>query len=221
MSLKMLYNVGWFASGSVYGAVYLVENADTGKRYLVQPHDHDANAGTAIVWLPMDKSVIENMIAQNTAAFAGAIPYSSIEETVPTSQKDGNGYVLVDNLPAAVADQNAYRSTTANTMAFFTKKGVTVSDVPTNLQGVTSQNLQLWKSGLLGSTTTTVATTPTTPGTTPGTVVNTSITGIAFIDNILAFLWANPILLALVIFGALELFGITNILGLKKGKRRR
>lgn len=222
MALKMLYNVGWFRSGSVVGAVYLLENADTGKRYLAQPHDHDANAATAVVFLPMGKSVIETMIAQNNAAIAAAIPYSSIEEDVPTSQKNGDGHILVENLPAAAADVNAFRLTNADQVAFFSKRGVTVSDVPTNLQSVTAQNLQLWKSGLLTTTTVNTSVANTTGGTTTGGgTTTTTITGIAFVDTILLFFWNNPILMALGIFLLLETFGITNILGFKKRKRRR
>lgn len=221
MALKLLYNTGYFKSGSIFGLIYLAENADTGKRYLVQPHDHDADNATAIKWLPYGKSTLDSAIPLGNAVFASAIPYSSIEEEVPSSQKNSDGTVIMENLPASVSDQNALRSTTGDQVPFFSKRGVTVDNVPTNLQAVTSQNYQLWKSGLLNTTTTVTA------GTTTGSVANTTgttattITGIAFIDSILMFFWNNPLLMAVGIFLLLEAFGITNVLGLKKKRRRR
>ncbi len=222
MGLKLLYNAGYFKSGSIYGLIYLAENADTGKRYLVQPHDHDADNATAIKWLPYGKSTLDSAIPLGNAVFASAIPYSSIEEEVPSSQKNSDGTVIMENLPASVSDQNALRSTTGDQVPFFSKRGVTVDNVPTNLQAVTSQNYQLWKSGLLNTTTTVTAGTTGTTGTTNPLAKDTpKITGIAFIDSILMFFWENPLLMAVGIFLLLEAFGITNVLGLKKKRRRR
>lgn len=224
--LKLLYNVGWILSGtSTYTVLYLVENVDSGRRYLVRPQDHDNSASTGIKFLPFSKSVLETAIAQGNGAFAAAIPFASVEEIVPDNKLDSNGFVTVDNIPTVAADVNTYLLSEANLVPFFSKRGVTVINVPVTLTPVTASNLQLWKSGLLVASSGTyngivytgagdVPTTPTTPA--------TSITGIAVIDNLLMFFWNNPVLMAAGFFLLSESFGFTNVLGWnKKGKRRK
>lgn len=222
--LKLLYNVGWILSGtSTYTAIYLVENVDTGRRYLVRPQDHDNSASTGIKFLPFSKSVLETAIAQGNGAFAAVIPYASVEEIVPDSKIDSNGFVTVDNVPSAAADLNAYLLSEANLVPFFSKRGVTVTNIPVTLTSVTASNLQLWKSGLL------VASSGTSQGiayvddpTKPPATTTTKITGIEAIDSILLFFWNNPLLMAIGFFLLSETFGFTNVLGFnkKKGKRK-
>lgn len=221
--LKLLYNVGWVLTGTAtYTALYLVENVDSGKRYLVRPQDHDNSATTGAKFLPFSKSVLEAAIAQGNAAFAAAIPYATIEEIVPDTKIDSSGFVTVDNIPSAAADINAYMLTEAALVPFFSKKGVSTVNVPTNLSPVTAANLQLWKSGLLTSSTSINYTANTTDGGGTGTTTTTtSITGIAAIDGILMFFWNNPVLMAIGLFLLSEWFGLTSILPMNKKKRRK
>lgn len=224
--LKLLYNVGWILSGtSTYTVLYLVENVDTGRRYLVRPQDHDNSSSTGIKFLPFSKSVLETAIAQGNGAFAAAIPYASVEEIVPDSKLDSNGFVTVDNIPTVAADVNTYLLAEANLVPFFSKRGVTVINVPVMLAPVTASNLQLWKNGLLvASSGTSQGIVYTTAGETPATPAPaaTRITGIAALDSLLMFFWNNPLLMAVGLFLLSELFGFTNVLGWnKKGKRKK
>lgn len=222
--LKLLYNVGWILSGtSTYTVLYLVENVDTGRRYLVRPQDHDNSASTGIKFLPFSKSVLETAIAQGNGAFAAAIPYASVEEIVPDNKLDSSGFVTVDNIPTVAADVNTYLLTEANLVPFFTKRGVTVINVPITLTPVTASNLQLWKSGLLvsGITSQGVVYNADEKDKTPAPEAKT-YTGIAAVDGIINFLVSNPVIFAGVLFLASEYFGFTNVMGWnKKGKSKK
>lgn len=148
-----------------------------------------AAVGGVDKWLFMSRSQAQSLMATQDVVLSSNVDLTKIAETVPTGVADGDGYLVFDNA-AGLAKLN-------------TGQG---------FYAITGTGIAAW-SDEVG--------TPVTGGSGSGsTVVVTSAakTLSESLSEAVTWVTKNPLILVLILFALSELFGLTNVLGLKKKK---
>lgn len=210
MANSLRFNVGATPGLNGTGIVYLGK-AGSGREFFFVRHDHDANSGTDPKNLFLSRSAIVNQIRSSAAGvqLAEIVNYSNVMETADDGLLDVDGYIVLDNAPAA----NAFTRLWDGTVQLFAIKGTNITSVPTNKNIVTAANLDAWMAGTLSSTT--VA------NTTGGTTTDPATTSKTIIEQVQDFATQNPALTILIVLGiVLGLIWLYNSYG-KKGRKKR
>lgn len=141
-------------------------------------------------WLFMSRSQAQSLMATQDVVLSSNVDLTKIAETVPTGVADADGYMVFDNA-ASLPKLN-----TGQGFYSLTGSGISAwADQPgTPVTG-----------GSGGGSTVVVTSSA-------KTLSETLSEGVTWVTK-------NPIILILIVFGMLELLGITNLLGLKKKKR--